>query len=205
MIWQNFRAADNKARREPLQMAPAPFRGPFAALQAPEQTVLYGYSPHVIPPPQDWGPNIHVTGYWFLEPPAGWEPPADLVDFLQAGPPPVYVGFGSMVNSRPEETAEMVVQALACAGQRGALSAGWGGLKAEDLPESVFMIGSVPFDWLFPRMAAVVHHGGVGTTSMGLRAGHSIDYHAIYGRSTVLGTASLMSWEPVQSPFRGSV
>ena len=171
IIWQNFRAADNKARREVLQMASAPFWGPFTALQAPEQTVLYGYSPHVIPSPQDWGPNIHVTGYWFLEPPAGWEPPADLVDFLRAGPPPVYVGFGSMVTSRPEETAEMVVQALARTGQRGVLSAGWGGLKAEDLPESVFMIGSVPFDWLFPRMAAVVHHGGAGTTSMGLRAG----------------------------------
>jgi UDP:flavonoid glycosyltransferase YjiC (YdhE family) len=171
MIWQNFRAADNKARREVLQMAPAPFWGPYNALQAPEQTVLYGYSPHVIPSPQDWGPNIHVTGYWFLEPPAGWEPPADLVDFLHAGPPPVYVGFGSMINSRPEETAEMVVQALARAGQRGVLSAGWGGLKAADLPKSVFMIGSVPFDWLFPRTAAVVHHGGAGTTSMGLRAG----------------------------------
>ena len=171
MMWQNYRAADNKARREVLHLAPAPFWGPFAALQAPEQTVLYGYSPHVVPPPQDWGPNIHVTGYWFLDPPAGWEPPTDLVDFLQAGPPPVYVGFGSMVNSKLEETTQLVVQALARAGQRGVLSAGWGGLKATDLPESVTMIGSVPFNWLFPRMAAVVHHGGAGTTSLGLWAG----------------------------------
>jgi sterol 3beta-glucosyltransferase len=92
------------------------------------------------------------------------------VNFLQSGLPPVYIGFGSMVNSKPEETTELVLQALARAGQRGVLSAGWGGLKKEDLPESVFMVGSIPFSWLFPKMAAVVHHGGAGTTSIGLWA-----------------------------------
>ena len=152
-------------------MAPAPFWGPFASLQRQEQTILYGYSPQVLPPPKDWDDFIHVTGYWFLEPPAGWEPPVDLVNFLQSGPPPVYIGFGSMVNSKPEETTDLVLQALARIGQRGVLSAGWGGLKKEDLPETVFMIGSIPFSWLFPQMAAVVHHGGAGTTSIGLWAG----------------------------------
>jgi UDP:flavonoid glycosyltransferase YjiC (YdhE family) len=93
------------------------------------------------------------------------------VNFLQSGPPPVYIGFGSMVNSKPEETTALVLQALARTGQRGVLSAGWGGLMKADLPETVFMIGSIPFSWLFPQMAAVVHHGGAGTTSMGLRAG----------------------------------
>jgi UDP:flavonoid glycosyltransferase YjiC (YdhE family) len=171
MLWQNYRAADNKTRRQVLQMAPAPFWGPFASLQRQEQPILYGYSPQVLPPPTDWDGFIHVTGYWFLEPPAGWEPPRDLVDFLQAGPPPVYIGFGSMVNSRPEETTALVVQALARAGQRGVLSAGWGGLQKGDLSETVFMVGSIPFSWLFPRMAAVVHHGGAGTTSIGLWAG----------------------------------
>lgn len=171
MIWQNFRAADAKMRREILHLPPAPLRGPFASLQDPQRTILYGYSPQVIAPPRDWGANIHVTGYWFLEPADGWEPPAGLLDFLQAGPPPVYVGFGSMVHSQPERVADLVVQALASTGQRGVLSAGWGGLKATDLPETVTMLGAVPFDWLFPRMAAVVHHGGAGTTSLGLRAG----------------------------------
>ena len=171
MMWQNYRAADNKARRQVLQMAPAPFWGPFASLQRQKQTILYGYSPQVLPPPKDWDDFIHVTGYWFLEPPAGWEPPIDLVNFLQSGPPPVYIGFGSMVNSKPEETTDLVLQALARTGQRGVLSSGWGGLKKEDLPETVFMIGSIPFSWLFPQMAAVVHHGGAGTTSMGLWAG----------------------------------
>jgi sterol 3beta-glucosyltransferase len=171
MLWQNFRSADSKARREVLKLGPAPFWGPFAALRRQERTILYGYSPQVLPPPRDWGSFIHVTGYWFLEPPAGWKPPADLVDFLHAGPPPVYVGFGSMVNSNPEETPGLVLQALARSGQRGVMPSGWGGLRKEELPATVFMTGGVPFSWLFPQMAAVVHHGGAGTTSIGLWAG----------------------------------
>ena len=171
MMWQNYRGADNLARRQVLKMEPAPFQGPFASLQQHRQPVLYGYSPQVIRPPEDWGDFIHVTGYWLLDPPSGWEPPLDLVNFLQSGPPPVYIGFGSMVNSQPGETTNLVLQALARTGQRGVLSAGWGGLKKEVLPETVFMIDSIPFSWLFPQMTAVVHHGGAGTTSMGLQAG----------------------------------
>jgi len=125
----------------------------------------------VIPPPTDWPDYIQVTGYWFLEPPTGWEPPSDLVKFLQAGPPPVYVGFGSMLSRKPEETADLILTALANTGQRAVLSSGWGGLKKENLPETVFMVGSIPHIWLFPRMAAVVHHGGAGTTGAGLHAG----------------------------------
>lgn len=171
MMWQMLRSADNKARAQVLQMKPAPFLGPFGSLQREAGPVVYGYSPHVIPPPADWKEHIHVTGYWFLEPSAGWEPPRDLMDFLQADPPPVYVGFGSMLSRKPEETADLVLQALELSGQRGVLSSGWGGLKKEDLPETVFMIGSISHFWLFPRMSAVVHHGGAGTTGAGLRAG----------------------------------
>jgi UDP:flavonoid glycosyltransferase YjiC (YdhE family) len=171
MMWQTFRAADNKARSQVLHISPASFWGPFASLQRQKQPILYGYSPQVIPFPKDWGDHIHVTGYWFLDPPAGWEPPKDLINFLRSGPPPVYIGFGSMVNSKPEETANLVMQALARTGHRGVLSSGWGGLKKDELPETMFMIGSIPHTWLFPKMAAVVHHGGVGTTAAGLWAG----------------------------------
>ncbi len=171
MMWQMLRGADNKVRTQVLGLPRSPRLGPFAALQRQTRALLYGYSPHVIPPPPDWPAAIQVTGYWFLAPPPGWEPPSDLVQFLQAGPPPVYIGFGSMPSRKPEETAGLVVQALARAGQRGVLSAGWGGLKAAALPESVFMVGSVPHSWLFPQMAAVVHHGGAGTTGAGLAAG----------------------------------
>jgi sterol 3beta-glucosyltransferase len=171
MMWQTTRAADNQARRQVLHMAPAPFWGPFASLQQQKQTILYGYSPQVLPPPKDWGDFIHVTGYWFLDPPTGWEPPVDLMNFLQSGPPPIYIGFGSIPNSKPEQAADLVLQALARTGQRGVLSSGWGGLQKENLPETVFMIGSMPHSWLFPQMAAVVHHGGAGTTAAGLWAG----------------------------------
>ncbi|GCE16312.1 glycosyltransferase [Dictyobacter kobayashii] len=170
-MWQSFRSADNKARTEVLHIPSASFWGPFSSLKRQKRPVLYGYSPQVLPHPSDWDASQHVTGYWFLEPPAGWEPPVDLVQFLQSGPPPIYIGFGSMSNSEPEEVADMVLRALARTGQRGVLYAGWGGLKKEQLPETVFMTGSVPHSWLFPRMAAIVHHGGVGTTAAGLAAG----------------------------------
>ncbi len=171
MLWQNYRLTDNRARRQVLRMELAPFQGPFHSLLQEKQTILYGYSPLVIPVPKDWGDFIHVTGYWFLEPPDRWRPPADLLDFLRSGPPPVYIGFGSMVHSKPGETTDLILQALALSGQRGIVSTGWGGLQKEKLPKTVFMIGSIPFNWLFPRMAALVHHGGAGTTSMGLLAG----------------------------------
>jgi sterol 3beta-glucosyltransferase len=171
MMWQTTRSADNKIRAKVLQIDSAPFWGPFTSSHQQEQTTLYGYSPQVVPTPKDWDDSIHVTGCWFLEPPAGWEPPTDLVNFLQSGPPPVYVGFGSMGNKKPEETADLVLQALAHSGQRGVLSSGWGGLKKNNLPETVFMVGSIPHIWLFPKMAAVVHHGGASTTAAGLWAG----------------------------------
>jgi sterol 3beta-glucosyltransferase len=155
----------------PSALTPASFWGPFSSLRRQKQPVLYGYSSYVLPHPSDWNASQHVTGYWFLEPPQGWEAPADLQHFLQSGPPPVYIGFGSMSNSKPEETADLVLQSLARAGLRGVLYAGWGGLKKEQLPSTVFMTDSVPHTWLFPRMAAVVHHGGVGTTAAGLAAG----------------------------------
>ena len=171
MMWQTWRAADARARRQVLGLPPASFWGPYAGLERGEQPTLCGYSPHVIPVPGDWGRSIHVTGYWFLDPSEDWQPAADLLDFLHAGPPPVFIGFGSMVNRRPEEVAALVSQALQRSGLRAVWSSGWGGLSGTRLPDSVFMTGSIPHAWLFPRMAAVVHHGGVGTTAAGLRAG----------------------------------
>jgi sterol 3beta-glucosyltransferase len=171
IMWQSFRSADNKARDEVLHLPPASLWGPFSSLKRQKRPILYGYSTHVLPRPSDWDASQLVTGYWFLEPPRGWEPPADLLRFLEAGAPPIYIGFGSMSSRKPEEVADLVVQALARTGQRGVLYEGWGGLKKEQLPETMYMTRSIPHSWLFPRMAAVVHHGGVGTTAAGLAAG----------------------------------
>jgi sterol 3beta-glucosyltransferase len=125
----------------------------------------------VVPTPQDWHPATFATGYWFLDQESHWQPSAALVDFLNAGEPPVYVGFGSMPATDPQAKARLVIEALEKAGQRGILASGWGGLKADALPEHVLMIDQAPHDWLFPRVKAVVHHGGAGTTAAGLRAG----------------------------------
>ena len=83
----------------------------------------------------------------------------------------VYVGFGSMTGNDPERLTTITLEALRLSGRRGVLLSGWAGLAEGDLPDSVLRLDAVPHDWLFPRMAVVVHHGGVGTTHVGLRAG----------------------------------
>jgi sterol 3beta-glucosyltransferase len=132
---------------------------------------LYGYSSAVVPTPGDWDRFSVATGYWFLDRPRGWGPSDALRTFLRAGPPPVYVGFGSMPTQDAARTTRLVIEALARAGQRGVLATGWGGLAAADVPASIHLLDEAPHDWLFPQMAAVVHHGGAGTTAAGLRAG----------------------------------
>jgi len=171
IIWQGFRSADSLSRRKGLGVPAASFWGPYNSRRIQGLPVLYGFSPSVIPPPPDWDTDTHVTGYWFIDAAADWTPPAALMDFLQAGPPPVYIGFGSMSARKPAETADLVVQALRSINQRAILLSGWSGMHTADMPDSVFMIDSIPHSWLFPRVAAVVHHGGAGTTAAGLRAG----------------------------------
>jgi sterol 3beta-glucosyltransferase len=133
--------------------------------------VLHAFSEHVLPRPEDWPAHVHVTGYWFLERTGEWRPPAGLLHFLDNGPPPVYVGFGSMSGRDPRRITRIVIDALQQAGVRGIIATGWGGLDADTLPESIFKLEQAPHDWLFPRTAAVIHHGGAGTTAAGLRAG----------------------------------
>jgi sterol 3beta-glucosyltransferase len=133
--------------------------------------LLGAYSDKVIAHPPDWPENVHITGFWFLDSRTEWRPGSELKTFLDSGDPPVYVGFGSMAGSHPEKLATLVLKALAKSGQRGLLLTGWGGMQALSVPDSVFVVDSAPHGWLFPRMAAVVHHGGAGTTAEGLRAG----------------------------------
>ncbi|MBN1287840.1 MAG: glycosyltransferase family 1 protein [Anaerolineae bacterium] len=132
---------------------------------------LYGYSPQVLPKPPDWADNHHVTGYLFLDAQPDWQPPAELERFLESGPPPVYVGFGSMSDKDPERVTRLVLRALELTGQRGILLTGWGAVARLPTSASVFYVDDAPHSWLFPRTAAVVHHGGAGTTAAGLRAG----------------------------------
>lgn len=144
--------------------------GPLHTRSGDPIPVLHAISPSVLPQPPDWPDTASMTGYWFLDVP-DWTPPPELAAFLDEGEPPVYVGFGSMTGHQPERLAALIVEALQRAGVRGILASGWGGLAPSDLPESIHLIDQAPHDALFPRMAAVVHHGGAGTTAAGLRAG----------------------------------
>lgn len=169
-FWQLFRRSVNRGRREILGMAPFPFLGPSPSYFS-AKPMVYGYSPAVVPRPAEWGPQHQITGYWFLDTAGEWTPPAAVVEFLKAGPAPVCVGFGSMPSRRPGELTRCVTGALDRAGQRGILLTGWGGLAAPAKSSRFLAVPSVPHDWLFPRVAAVVHHGGAGTTAAALRAG----------------------------------
>jgi sterol 3beta-glucosyltransferase len=162
----------NRFRAATLGLPPLPrFADQLRSRAGAPIPVLYPYSRHLLPPPADFPPHVHVTGSWFLEPTRPWEPPESLLAFLDAGPPPVYVGFGSTGGRGARLRAQVVLDALAQAGQRGVLARGWGGLAPDALPGTVYLLDEAPHDWLFPRMAAVVHHGGSGTTAAGLRAG----------------------------------
>lgn len=148
---------------------------PYAASsfrQVLSSTPLLGaYSERVVPRPHDWPGNIQLTGYWFPDSEADWQPGEALAAFLGSGDAPVYIGFGSMAGRHPEQMADTVLKALEMTGRRGVLLTGWGGLRAASIPDSAFVLDAAPHPWLFPRMAAVVHHGGAGTTAEGLRAG----------------------------------
>jgi sterol 3beta-glucosyltransferase len=163
-----YRRPIREWRRDVLGLPPAKGED---RLRGKPVTKLYAYSPIVVPRPADWNEASVITGYWFLDAPANWQPDPGLVEFLQAGPPPVYVGFGSMFMNGGRRKTEIVLEALRLAGQRAVLATGWGGLTADDAPEGIFVMDAVPHDWLLPRVAAVVHHGGAGTTASGLRAG----------------------------------
>ena len=133
---------------------------------------LYGYSREVVPVPPDYPAHAHVTGYWFSSEDRSWCPPAPLLDFLAAGPPPIYVGFGSMGFGRHAAArGRAVVDAVGAAGLRAVVATGWGGLQVDSPPDHVHLVDHVPHQWLFPRTAALVHHGGAGTTAAGLLAG----------------------------------
>jgi sterol 3beta-glucosyltransferase len=158
-----------RALRAELGLPPIGHRQWLRNLDASEWPICYGYSPYVIQPPRDWPSSCATVGYWWAAPEPDFTPPPELTAFLDAGPPPVYVGFGSMPARDSRALSALVRQAARDAGVRVVLGAGWAGLDASG--DDVLTISEAPHEWLFPRMAAVVHHAGAGTTAAGLRAG----------------------------------
>ena len=176
LFWQLLHTPINHARREVLNLPPLPANWLTAQMRRQLLPMLYYYSPNVLPAPPDWNERSHVTGYWHLDEAFGeWQPPADLLDFLACGPPPLYIGFGSMRPRDPLKLTSIIQQALEQTGQRAILATGWGGIQAashyQEQPGSIYTLDYVPHDWLFPRLSAVVHHGGAGTTAATIRHG----------------------------------
>ncbi|MFF4830305.1 glycosyltransferase [Streptomyces sp. NPDC001315] len=139
--------------------------------QGKRRPVLQSFSRHVTPVDPAWGDAVRTTGFWFLPARPDWTPPRELTRFLDEGPPPVYVGFGSMVGTRARRNNALVAEAIRLAGVRAVVATGWGGIASGSPSPNILAIEEAPHDWLFPRMTAVVHHGGPGTVGAALAAG----------------------------------
>lgn len=173
MTWQGLGDIVNRFRERTLGLEPVSSLWAPGALYRMKVPYTYLWSPSLVPKPKDWGPEIDLAGFVFLEMASKYKPDKELQDFLDAGEPPVYIGFGSIVVDDPNAFTEMIFKAVEMAGVRAIVNKGWGGIgqSNKDTPDNICMIGNVPHDWLFPRMKAVVHHGGAGTTAIGLKCG----------------------------------
>ena len=164
-LWGSMAGPTRRARRRVLGLRGAPRANR-------DQPVLYGFSPDVVRVPSSGARRRHTTGYWTLPLAPTWEPPAALEAFLAAdGPPVVSIGFGSMASEDPVALAGLVRAAASDAGVRAVLLSGWGGLAGARDDDTVLAIEAVPHEWLYRHVAAIVHHGGAGTTGASLGAG----------------------------------
>ncbi|GLQ90234.1 glycosyltransferase [Dyella flagellata] len=161
MLWRAFRKATNTARSKVCQL-------PARAKLWTGHPMLYGVSPSLFPALDDWPANAQLCGQWLMPSPA-WSAPTELKDFLAAGEPPVYIGFGSMAGFDRAKLLREIIKAVA--GRRALFYPGWSGVDASLLPDNFLLIGETPHDWLFPRTSLVIHHGGSGTTHSAARAG----------------------------------
>jgi len=199
IMWFASSTAVKQFWKKEFGKVPEDFTCPYGKQNTGLLPTVVSCSNYVFPRPSDWPKYVYNTGNWFLDDEAGWRPSSDLLNFIDKGTPPVYVGFGSITDpASAVQTTELVIDALKRSGQRGILATGWNGMsKIDNIGEEIFILESAPHSWLFPRMAAVVHHGGAGTTAAGLRAGvpsiiipHSNDQFAWGRRVYELGVGS---------------
>ncbi|WP_286203007.1 glycosyltransferase [Rhizobium lusitanum] len=166
LVWKTLKPAYNEIVRPALGLPPYPRFAPFQDkfLNHPR---LFGFSPTLIEPSASWPEQTRVTGPWYLESTDTWRPSEALMQFLESGPPPIYVGFGSMMHHDAAGFTDTLLGAVKMTGKRAVLATGWGGLseKADFDSSTVFALERAPHDWLLPRMALAVQHGGAGTTA----------------------------------------
>ncbi|KAH8687247.1 hypothetical protein BGZ60DRAFT_363549 [Tricladium varicosporioides] len=170
LAWQGLSDIINRFCIRTLNLDPlSPLWG-HMLLSRMKVPFTYAWSSALIPKPPDWRDHINITGFSFLSQ-SSYKPPVDLSAFLAAGPPPVYIGFGSIVVDNPDELTMMIFGAVKRAGVRALVSKGWGGLGGDEPPEGIFLLGNCPHDYLFKHVSCVVHHGGAGTTAIGIALG----------------------------------
>lgn len=214
VLWTGIAQFVNPWRVEKLGLSPVSF------VDDTKVPMLYAFSDLIVPPPMDWPKWVSSTGYWFLdEPTLGWKPSPELIKFLNEEPKPVYIGFGSIVVDDPVSLTNTIIAGIRKAGVRAVVGKGWSGRAKENpekgkeknsapfyspkdtttWPDFIFPVHQVPHDWLFPRVAGVVHHGGAGTTAAGLRAGCPTAIKPFFGdqffwaaRVTELGVGSTL-------------
>jgi sterol 3beta-glucosyltransferase len=160
----------DRMRRKLLGLKPKKRGGFEHNGRGERQLSLHAYSSILSPRPRDWPDSAIVTGFWPHFDETGWKPDPQFQAFLDAGEPPIYLGFGSMAFGAKRNT-EVIVEALRLWGGRAVVSRGWGGLGQAEMPSSVYQIPRAPHFELFKHVKAVVHHGGAGTTHTGLYAG----------------------------------
>lgn len=173
MTWQGLGDLVNRFRVKTLGLEPVSTLWAPGQLSRMRVPMTYLWSPGLVPKPEDWGPEIDIAGYVFLDLADIYKPPAELTEFLSKPGPKIYIGFGSIAGIKDTEAfCTLLFEAVKSSGVRAVISRGWGGMgDGMDIPEQVFMIDNVPHDWLFPQLDAVCHHGGAGTTAAGLRYG----------------------------------
>ncbi|OJJ42220.1 hypothetical protein ASPZODRAFT_137412 [Penicilliopsis zonata CBS 506.65] len=178
LTWQGLGGVINRWRVS-IDLDPIPtIKGPSLA-EALKIPFTYCWSPALVPKPADWPAYIDVCGFFFRDPPR-FNPPEDLEKFLQAGPPPVYIGFGSIVVEDPQALIQTVLDAVTQCGVRAIVSKGWSNIMG-DQQDHVFYLGDCPHEWLFQHVSAVVHHGGAGTTACGLFNGRATTIVPFFG------------------------
>lgn len=174
MLWQPVRPVVNNILRKKYGLRPYPWYGPQKQLNKMKKHILFGMSPNVVPHKDGLPEYIRITGNWILNRAETWRPSQQLLDFLDAGPKPIYIGFGSIPSKDSDKIKKIVLEAVSLSGCRAILSAASLGFDETDISirnDQIFVIDHVPHDWLFKKVELAVHHGGAGTTAAAIRAG----------------------------------
>ena len=168
--WKSYRNIYTGAWKSACNIT-LPASDPLKTVKQPLS--LFGYSPSVLKKPKDWSNNHHVCGYWLLKADDNWTVPTELEKFINEGTQPIYIGFGSMNNSmlKNGEVENLILDTVARTKQRAVILKQGLNFEAGQIADNIFATGPVPFKYLFQKMKLLVHHGGAGTTALGLEAG----------------------------------